>query len=129
VLPERHAASPLPEKTRVKITRSQIDQKDGTKWSLVEVKSILPGFNNVTGWVKDEFIKANRIKSPAVLYVDTGWIPKHETPCHKAELLPAGIRMRRLETRQDWVLVCTLDKIITHGYVYAWLRKNDIKEN
>jgi N-acetylmuramoyl-L-alanine amidase len=127
VLPTRHPASPLPEKTRVKVKRSQTDQESGVKWSLVEVKSKLPGFNKVVGWVKAELVNVNRIKTRAVLYTDTGWIPKGETPRHPAGSLPAGMRVRRLETRQGWVLVRTLDKILSHGYVYAWLRESDIQ--
>ncbi|HSF80019.1 MAG TPA: N-acetylmuramoyl-L-alanine amidase [Anaerolineales bacterium] len=129
VLPERHPASPLPVDTRVKVTDKRTDPESGVKWSLVEVKSNLPGFSNVKGWVKTEEIKGNKIKSPAVLYVNTGGIPKRETPRHRARTLEAGIRVRQLETRQGWALVRTADKIISHGYVYAWVRESDITAN
>ena len=127
VLPERHPASPLAEKTRVKVVRNQKDQESGVRWSLVEVKSKIPGFSQVSGWVMADEIKGNKIKASATLYVDTGSIPKRETPPHKARSLPPGTRLRRLETRQGWALVQTLDKIIAHGYVYAWLRESDIE--
>jgi len=127
VLPDRHPASPLPEETRVKVDRTQPDKESGIKWSLVEVKSKLPGFKKVAGWVNADLVKGgNRIKSPAVLYINNGSIPKRETPLHPAKSLPAGTHVRRLETRKGWVLVCTLSKIISHGYVYAWLRESDI---
>src|SRR3972149_911363 len=118
VLPERHPASPLAEKTRVKVVRNQKDQESGVRWSLVEVKSKIPGFSQVSGWVMADEIKGNKIKAPATLYVDTGSIPKRETPRHPAGSFLAGTNVRRLETRQGWALVRTLDKIIAHGYVY-----------
>ena len=127
VLPERHPASPLAEKTRVKVVRNQKDQESGVRWSLVEVKSKIPGFSQVSGWVMADEIKGNKIKAPATLYVDTGSIPKRETPRHPAGSLLAGTNVHRLETRQGWALVRTLDKIIAHGYVYAWLRESDIE--
>jgi len=128
VLPAHHPASPLPEKTRIKVTRTQTDKENDVKWSLVEVKSKLPGFNNVVGWVKAELVNVNRIKAPAVLYTNTGSFPKRETPLHPARSLLAGTHLRRLETRQNFTLVCTLEKIISHGYVYAWLRESDIRQ-
>ena len=128
VLPARHPASPLPEKTRIKVKRKQKDQESGVSWSLVKVKNKLPGFNKVVGWVKTELIKSNRIKASAVLYTDTGSIPKRETPRHPGRVLSAGTRVRRLETRQGYVLVRTLDKVTKHGYVYAWLRESHIEQ-
>jgi len=127
VLPDRHPASPLAEKTRVKVVDNRKDQESGVRWKLVEVQSKIPGFNEVGGWVKADEIKGIKIKASAILYVDTGSIPKRETPRHPARSLPTGFRVRRLETRQGWTLVRTLDKIIAHGYVYAWLREGDIE--
>jgi len=126
VLPPRHPASPLPDKTRVKVVRTQPQVASGVKWSLVEVRGNLPGFNQVKGWVKADLVKEGKVKGSAELYIDTGSPPKRETPQHPAKSLPAGIPLRRLETRPGWVFVCTLDKITSHGYVYAWLRESDI---
>ena len=128
VLPARHPAGPLPQGTQVKVIRSQADKESGVRWSLVEVKGKIAGFSKVAGWVKGELVKGNRIQAPAALYADSGSIPKRETPLHPAGSLPAGSGVRRLETRQGFVLVRTMDKIRGHGYVYAWLREGDIRQ-
>lgn len=126
VTPPRHLASPLPDGTRVKLLK-KVKGADGSSWSLVNAKRTPAGQVNVTGWLPSAGLKANRVVGSAALYLDQGAVPKRETPLHPASPLAAGTRLRRLETKGGWTLVCTLEKLPRHGFVYGWVAEKDLQ--
>jgi len=127
-LPARHPASPLPVDTNVKLVDKRKHPKTGQIWSLVLAKRTASGHKNIQGWIKFEHLKANRVASTAIVYIDNGSPPGHETPLHKARILPPKTPVRRLETKLDWTLIRTAEKFIKHSYIYAWLRSSAIRK-